>query len=44
MVIVYSSLTCSNQQREERLQDIMWCRDPFMEELTEIEALNDIKY
>ena len=32
----------SNEQHEERLPDVMWCRDPFMEELNEIEALNDI--
>ena len=38
------SLTCShrNRQSEESLPDIMWCREPFMEELKEIEALNDI--
>ena len=36
--------TCSNeQQSEERQPDIMWCRDPFMEQLNEIEALNDIR-
>ena len=39
---VYSSLTCSNEHTEECLPDIMWCREPFMEELNEIEALNDI--
>ena len=27
---------------DERLPDIMWCREPFFEELNEIEALNDI--
>ena len=35
--------TCSNVQDEECLPDIMWCREPFMEEMTEIEALNDIR-
>ena len=34
---------CSNEQLEERQPDKMWCREPFMEELNEIEALNDIK-
>ena len=33
----------SNERSEERLPNIMWCRDPFMENLNEIEALNDIK-
>ena len=33
---------CSNEQPEERLPNIMWCRDSFMEELNEIEELNDI--
>ena len=27
---------------DERLPDIMWCQEPFFEELNEIEALNDI--
>ena len=31
--------TCSNQT-DERLPDIMWCRDPFMEALNEIEDIN----
>ena len=39
---IHSFLTCSNEHTEERLPDIMWCREPFMEELNEIEALNDI--
>ena len=31
---------CSNELEpcEEQLPDIMWCRDPFMEQLNEIEA------
>ena len=33
---------CSNEQPKEHIPDIMWCRDSFMEELNEIEALNDI--
>ena len=33
----------SNEESEERLPDIMRCREPFMEELNDIEALNDIK-
>ena len=33
----------SNEESEERLPDMMWCREPFMEELNDIEALNDIK-
>ena len=33
----------SNEESEERLPDIMWCHEPFMEELNDIEALNDIK-
>ena len=37
------SLTCSRERSEERLPDIMWCREPFMEELSEIEAFNDIR-
>ena len=35
---------CSNPEPEERLPNIMWCREPFFEELNEIEALNDIEY
>ena len=33
---------CSNELPEECLPDNMLCRDSFMEELNEIEALNDI--
>ena len=36
-------LTCSRERSEERLPDIMWCHEPFMEELSEIEAFNDIR-
>ena len=27
---------------DEHLPDLIWCREPFFEELNEIEALNDI--
>jgi len=40
---VYTFITCSNQPTEERLPDIIWCREPFLEELNEIEAFNDIR-
>ena len=30
---------CSNST-DEHLPDIMWCRDPFMEALNEIEDIN----
>ena len=35
-------LTCSNtlRTREEQLPDIMWCRDPFIEQLNEIEEMD----
>jgi len=33
----------NSNQPEERLPDIIWCREPFLEELNEIEALNDIR-
>ena len=33
------SFTCSNQVNE-HLPDIMWCRDPFMEALKDIEDIN----
>ena len=36
---MYTVFTCSNQT-DERLPDIMWCRDPFMEALNEIEDIN----
>ena len=38
-------LTCSNElePREEQLPDIMWCRDPFMEQLNEIEEMDGNK-
>ena len=42
-IYIFYILYYSNEQSEERLPDIMWCRDPFMENLNEIEALNDIK-
>ena len=35
---------CSNQHDDERLPDIMWCRDPFMEALNEIEDINYVDY
>ena len=34
--------TCSSQRSNERLPGIVWCREPFFEELNYIEALNDI--
>ena len=40
---MYLCCVRSNERFEEHLPDIMWCREPFMKELTEIEALNDIK-
>ena len=46
-------ITCSNEpppdqssnepSEEECLPDIIWCRDPFMEQLNEIEAMDGIK-
>ena len=33
----------STGRPEERLPDVVWCREPFFEELNEIEALNDIR-
>ena len=29
---------------EQHLPDIKWCRDPFMEQLNEIEAMDGIKH
>ena len=43
MLLHFLSCTYSNEQPEEHQPDKMWCREPFMEELNEIEALNDIK-
>ena len=43
-MLLYVFLTCSNPEPEERLPNIIWCREPFFEELNEIEALNDIEY
>ena len=41
--VVYAFLMiCSNQETEGHLPDVMWCREPFFEELRGIEALNDI--
>ena len=40
---MYTFLTYSDQPTEECLPDIEWCREPFLEELNDIEALNDIK-
>ena len=37
--VMFINFTCSNRT-EERLPDIMWCRDPFMEALKEIEDIN----
>jgi len=36
-------LVFSDQQSEEHLPDIEWCREPFLEELNYIETFNDIK-
>ena len=44
VMLLYVFLTCSNPEPEEHLPNIMWCREPFFEELNEIEALNDIDY
>ena len=38
------SFACSNQQNDEHLPDIMWCQDPFMEALNEIEDINYVDY
>ena len=35
---------CSNQHDNEHLPDIVWCRDPFMEALNEIEDINYVDY
>ena len=40
MTLLYTFLTCSNEPSEELLP--VWCREPFFEELNDIEALNDI--
>ena len=32
-----------SDQSEERLPDKIWCREPFLDELNEIEDLNDIQ-
>ena len=43
MMCIHVHFTYSTEQQPERHPpDIMWCREPFMEELNEIEALNDI--
>ena len=34
--------TYSSQHSNEHLPDIVWCREPFFEELNYIEAFNDI--
>ena len=36
---MFTVYTCSNGT-DERLPDIMWCREPFMEALNEIEDNN----
>ena len=51
---MYTFLTCSNEppsdqssnepSEEERLPEITWCRDPFIEQLNEIEAMDGIKH
>ena len=38
--VFYALHVYSNDQSEEHLE---WCREPFMEALNEIEALNDIR-
>ena len=35
--------TYRDRHSEEPLPDLVWCREPFLEELNDIEALNDIK-
>ena len=34
----------SEPSEEEYLPDITWCRDPFIEQLHEIEAMDGIKH
>ena len=38
------SFAYSTQHSDERLPDIVWCRDPFMEALNEIEDINYVDY
>ena len=44
MIRICLLLSCSHERSEERLPDIMRCCEPFMEELSEIKAFNDIGY
>ena len=40
LIILTFSNELEQHDHEEQLPDIMWCRDPFMEQLNEIEALD----
>ena len=42
-MLLLISFACSTQHSDE-LPDIMWCRDPFMEALNEIEDINYVDY
>ena len=40
-IYIASYFSCYYRNRtDDRLPDIMWCRDPFMETLNEIEGIN----
>lgn len=40
--MMFAISTIHSNHTEERLPDIIWCREPFLEDLNEIEAYNDI--
>ena len=43
IIICYHTIVhvyCYSNRTDERLPDIMWCREPFMEALNEIEDVN----
>ena len=39
LFMMYLTLICSNRS-DEHLPNLMWCREPFMEALNEIEDIN----
>ena len=41
-ITYYCCIVTHSIPTDEHLPDLMWCREPFFEELNEIEALNDI--
>ena len=43
LAILFSYSSNDHERFEECPSDIMWCREPFLDDLNEIEGYNDIR-